>query len=203
MQLKAFYPVSLFYLGMTTLKSSFRMILPNLTVRSIFMGYYNEIHKISGMADLYGPAYEQFMEDGQLEPLVQNYFEEYLGQFPAQAFDKVNENFVRCSFFELLSRYLSSWYTFSIEHNLPSGRLDFWMTGKAATIRHNDDRIIEFKYFKSTEAAKVEAATEPDGESVQQVKAYAKDINAMFPKHVVRTYVCYICANKAWKCWEV
>ena len=199
----AFYPVSLFYLGMTTLKSSFRMILPNLTVRSIFMDYYNEIHKISGMADLYGPAYEQFMEDGRLEPLVQNYFEAYLGQFPAQAFDKVNENFVRCSFFELLSRYLSSWYTFAIEFNLPSGRLDFWMTGKASTTRHNDDRIIEFKYFKATEAAKVESCTEPDAESVQQVKAYAKDINAMFPKHVVRTYVCYICANKAWKCWEV
>ena len=199
----AFYPVSLYYLGMTTLKSSFRMVLPNLTVRSIFMDYYNEIHKISGMADLYVPAYEQFMEDGRLEPLVQNYFEKYLGQFPAQAFDKVNENFVRCSFFELLSRYLSSWYTFSIEHNLPSGRLDFWMTGKAATVRHNDDRIIEFKYFKATESAKVDAATEPDAESVSQVKSYAKDINAMFPKHVVRTYVCYICANKAWKCWEV
>ena len=199
----AFYPVCLFYHGITTLKSSFRMVLPNLTVRSIFMDYYNEIHKISGMADLYGPAYEQFMEDGQLEPLVQNYFENYLGQFPAQAFDKVNENFVRCSFFELLSRYLSSWYTFSIEHNLPSGRLDFWMTGKASTVRHNDDRVIEFKYFKAPEAAKVEAATEPDDESAQQVKAYAKGINAMFPKHVVRTYVCYICANKAWKCWEV
>lgn len=30
-----FYPVSLFYLGMTTLKDNFTMILPNLTVRSL------------------------------------------------------------------------------------------------------------------------------------------------------------------------
>lgn len=198
-----FYPVSLYYLGMTTLKTNYRMILPNLTVRSIFMDYYNEIHKISGKADLYIPAYEQFMEDGRLESLVKNYFEQYLGQLPAQVFDKMNENFVRCSFFELISRYLSFQYTFSIEHNLPSGRLDFWMIGKSDTIRRNDDRIIEFKYFKASEAAKVEAFTEADEESVQQVKAYAKDVKAMFPKHIVRTYVCYICANKVWKCWEV
>ena len=29
-------------------------------------------------------------------------------------FDKINENFIRCSFFELVSRYLSSCYTFAI-----------------------------------------------------------------------------------------
>lgn len=198
-----FYRVSLFYLGMTTLESSFRMVLPNLTVRSIFMDYYNDIHKISARADLYAPAYEQFMKDGQIEALVQNYFEKYLGQFPAQAFDKMNENFVLCSFFDLVSRHLSSWYTFSVEFNLPSGRLVFWMTGKSETVRRNDDRIIEFKYFKSKEAAKVKASAKPDEESVKQVKAYAKDVNDMFPEHVVRTHVCYICANKAWKCREV
>ena len=34
---KNFYPVSLFYLGMTTLQNNFRMALPNLTMRSIYM----------------------------------------------------------------------------------------------------------------------------------------------------------------------
>ena len=198
-----FYPISLFYLGMTTIEDNYTMRLPNQNMKSIFFDYYEELKAIDRHADLYVPAYRQFQKDGQIEPLVQNYFENYLRQFPAQAFDKMNENFVRCSFVELFSRYLSSWYTFAIEFNLPSGRLDFWMTGKAATTSHNDDRIIEFKYFKASEAAKVEATTGPDDESVQQVKAYAKDINAMFPKHVVRTYVCYICANKVWKCWEV
>ena len=198
-----FYPVSLFYLGMTTIEDNYTMRLPNLTMKSIFFDYYEEMNTIDRHADLYVPAYRQFQKDGRLELLVQNYFEKFLGQFPAQVFDKMNENFVRCSFFELISRYLSFQYTFSIEHNLPSGRLDFWMTGKSDTIRRNDDRIIEFKYFKASEAAKVDAFTEADEESVQQVKAYAKDIKAMFPKHVVRTYVCYICANKVWKCWEV
>ena len=36
---KEFYPVSLFYLGMTTLKSAYRMVLPNMTMRSIYMEY--------------------------------------------------------------------------------------------------------------------------------------------------------------------
>lgn len=46
-----------------------------------------------------------------------------LGQFPAQVFDKINENFIRCSFYELVSRYLSSCYTFAIEQNNSAGRL--------------------------------------------------------------------------------
>lgn len=42
---KEFYPVSLFYLGMTTLKSTYRMVLPNMTMRSIYMDYYNQLNK--------------------------------------------------------------------------------------------------------------------------------------------------------------
>ena len=38
---KNFYPVSLFYLGMTTLQNNFRMALPNLTMRSFYLFYYN------------------------------------------------------------------------------------------------------------------------------------------------------------------
>lgn len=35
------YPVILFYLGITTLQNNFRMTFPNLTMRSIYMDYYN------------------------------------------------------------------------------------------------------------------------------------------------------------------
>lgn len=101
------------------------------------------------------PTYEQFTEDGRLEPLVMNYFEEYLGQFPAQVFDKINENFIRCSFFELMSRYLSQCYTFVLEMNLLSGRADLVMTGVPGTIFHNDCRVLEFKYFKAKDAGRI------------------------------------------------
>lgn len=200
---KDFYPVSLFYLGMTTLKNNYRMTLPNLTMRSIYMDYYNQLHHIEGNAVRYVPTYERFVEDRRFEPLVQNYFEQYLGQFPAQVFDKINENFIRCSFYELVSRYLSSCYTFAIEQNNAAGRSDFEMTGIPGTDYYKDDRVVEFKYFKAREAEKMMELSAPRSEDVEQVRKYAEDTRQKFPAYHVRSYVAYICANRGWKCWEV
>ena len=200
---KNFYPVSLFYLGMTTLQNNFRMALPNLTMRSIYMDYYNVLNRIDGGANRYVPTYERFVDERDFESLVRNYFEQYLGQFPAQVFDKINENFIRCSFFELCSRYLSSYYTFAIEQNNSAGRSDFEMTGIPGTDYYKDDRLVEFKYFKAKEAERMLALSDPRPEDVAQVLAYAKDTKEKFPHYHVRSYIVYICANKGWKCWEV
>lgn len=200
---KEFYPVSLFYLGMTTLKSAYRMVLPNMTMRSIYMDYYNQLNKIEGNASRYVPVYELYDSNRSLEPLVQNYFEQYLGQFPAQVFDKINENFIRCSFYELVSRYLSSCYTFAIEQNNSVGRSDFEMIGIPGTDYYTDDRVVEFKYYHAKDANRMLALTEPLPEHVEQVKGYAADTKRKFPNYHVRSYVVYICANKGWKCWEV
>lgn len=59
---------------MATLKDRFRTVLPNLTARSIYMNYYNEINRVSDDARRFVPAYIHFMDDHRLEPLVQNYF---------------------------------------------------------------------------------------------------------------------------------
>ena len=200
---KTFYPISLYYLGMTTIADKFVMKLPNLTVRSIYVDFYNDEHKIEGDAKLYVPAFKKFTDDHQFEGVIDNYFEAYLGQFPAQVFDKLNENFIRCSFFELCSRYLSPWFTFSIEQNHASGRSDFVMTGIRGGDFNNDCRVVEFKYFKATEAKKVEAMTEPRAEDVAQVQGYAKDINAQFPYYKMTQYVVYIAAGKVCRRWKV
>ena len=200
---KNFYPVSLFYLGMTTLQNNFRMALPNLTMRSIYMDYYNVLNRIDGGANRYVPTYERFVDERDFESLVRNYFEQYLGQFPAQVFDKINENFIRCSFFELVSRYLSSCYTFAIEQNNSEGRADFEMTGIPGTDYYTDDRLVEFKYYKAKEAEKMLGLDAPLPEHVEQVHRYAEDTLRHFPNYKVRTYVVYICANRGWKCWEV
>lgn len=200
---KEFYPISLFYLGMTTLKNSYRMVLPNMTMRSVYMDYYNQLNQIEGNAQRYVPIYERYEVDRRFEPLVQNYFEQYLGQFPAQVFDKINENFIRCSFYELVSRYLSNCYTFALEQNNSAGRSDFEMTGIAGTDYYKDDRIVEFKYYRSKEAEKMLKLIEPLPEHVEQVKKYAEDTKRKFPNYNVRTYIVYICSNKGWKCWEV
>ena len=200
---KNFYPVSLFYLGMTTLQNNFRMALPNLTMRSIYMDYYNVLNRIDGGANRYVPTYERFVDERDFESLVRNYFEQYLGQFPAQVFDKINENFIRCSFFELVSRYLSSCYTFAIEQNNSEGRADFEMTGIPGTDYYTDDRLVEFKYYKAKEAEKMLGLDAPLPEHVEQVHRYAEDTLRHFPNYKVRTYVVYICVNRGWKCWEV
>ena len=200
---KNFYPVSLFYLGMTTLFNDYRMMLPNLTMRSIYMDYYNVLNRIDGGAMRYAPVYERFTQERDFESLVQNYFEQYLGQFPAQVFDKINENFIRCSFFELVCRYLSSCYTFAIEQNNSEGRADFEMTGIPGTDYYTDDRLVEFKYYKAKEAEKMLELDAPLPEHVEQVHRYAEDTLRHFPNYKVRTYVVYICANRGWKCWEV
>ena len=199
---KNFYPVSLFYLGMTTLFNDYRMMLPNLTMRSIYMDYYNVLNRIDGGAMRYAPVYERFTQERDFESLVRNYFEQYLGQFPVQVFDKINENFIRCSFFELVSRYLSSCYTFAIEQNNSEGRADFEMTGIPGTDYYTDDRLVEFKYYKAKEAEKMLGPDAPLPEHVEQVHRYAEDTLRHFPNYKVRTYVVYICANRGWKCWE-
>jgi hypothetical protein len=167
------------------------------------MDYYNNINQISGNAPRFAPVYERFSQDRILEPVILNYFKEYLGIFPAQVFDKINENFIRCSFFEVCSRYLSHLYTFAVELNLPSGRADLVFNGIPGTSFHNDCRVIEFKYFKAKEAKRVKALTAAREEDVEQVKAYARDINAQFAHYQMRTYVVYIAANKVCKVWEV
>ena len=192
---KQFYPVSLYYLGMTTLKSNYKMCLPNLTMRSIYMDYYNDLHQVRDDARRFVPAYEQFTEDGRFETLVMNYFEEYLGQFPAQVFDKINENFIRCSFYELLSRYLSQCYTFALEMNLPSGRADLVLTGVPGTTFHNDCRVVEVKYFKSKDATAVEALAAPRPADVEQANGYARDLHVLFPRYRLRSYVMYVAAK--------
>jgi hypothetical protein len=172
-------------------------------MRSIYMDYYNEMNEISGEANRFVPTYQVFVKERRLEPLVDNYFREYLGQFPAQVFDKINENFIRCSFFELLSRFLSRCYTFAVELNLPSGRADLVLIGIPGTSWHNDCRVVEFKYFKAKDAAVVEALTAARPEDVEQVKNYARDINAQFPAYNMRAYTVYIAAGKCYKVWEV
>lgn len=129
--------------------------------------------------------------------------EQYLGLFPAQAFDKMNENFIRCSFFELCSRYMSHAYTFALEQNLPSGRSDLEFTGVRGTSFFKDDRIVEFNYFKVGDEKRVMGLSAPYTADVEQVKGYAQDVLTKFPYYNVRTFVVYIVANKGYRFWEV
>lgn len=66
---KEFYPVSLFYLGMTTLKDNYVTTLPNMTMRSVYMDYYNQLNQIEGNAQRYVPIYRKYDADRRLESI--------------------------------------------------------------------------------------------------------------------------------------
>ncbi|MCB9018137.1 MAG: AAA family ATPase [Prevotellaceae bacterium] len=200
---KDYYPASLFYLGMVSIKDAYNMALPNLTMKNIYMDYYNELHDVGQNDAIFAPYFETFAKDRRLETLVQMYFEKYLGQFPAQAFDKVNENFIRCSFFGMVSQGMYNQYTFSMENNLPSGRTDFEMIGVPGTSYHNDVRLIEFKYFHAKDERRIKGKREPYAEDKKQVLAYKADIQAQWPQYKITAYVVYICANRCYKCFNL
>ena len=201
---KDFYPVSLFYLGMLTLKNDFRMVFPNQTLAKIFTEYYNtvESHEVSKG---YVAYFERFLEDLDLEALFRGYWKTYVRQIPAQAFDKVNENLFRTTFYELCTRYLSRQFSFSIEVNYPSGRCDWEMLGKYHTPRHDLKYMVEFKYYTNQEGARrgildVEA---PFPDHVEKIAAYERDALEKFPSHRITKHVIYIVGNTGFRFFRV
>ncbi|NWH05285.1 AAA family ATPase [Desulfobacter latus] len=199
---KDYYPVSLFYLGMVTCFDDFSMCLPNNTMREIFVDYYNELNNYE-VSKGYTQFFRQFLAKPDLEKLFTAFYETYLGQFPAQAWDKINENFVRCTFYEICTRYLSRYFTFSMEVNYPSGRSDWEMTGKYHTKYKDTKTIIEFKYLSSREAGRILSLKTPKNDELTQVLGYKKDALKMFPEFKVTACIIYVAANKGFRFFKL
>jgi hypothetical protein len=126
-----------------------------------------------------------------------------LGQFPAQAWDKINENFIRCTFYELCTRYLSRYFTLSMEVNYPSGRSDWEMTGKYHTKYKNTKTIIEFKYLPSKEADHILSLDAPLKADAGQVLGYKKDALEKFPHFSIEACVIYVAGNKGFRYFRI
>jgi len=189
---KQFYPLSLYYLGMLTFRDEFSLEFPNLTVKTIFTEYFNEIEDIS-VSEGYTDMFRQFLIDQDLGKLFAGYWHQYVGQIPAQAFDKANENFFRTTFFEICSRYLSRHLSFAIEVNHHSGRTDWEAIGRTDSQFKNQAFLIEFKHFPRKEGKRLNvlAWDAPQPAEVEQVTKYAKDINRRYPELSIRRHTIY------------
>ena len=198
-----FYPITFFYLGMTTLVDNFDMQLPNLMMKAIFAGYFNDISKLNEQRNKYIPYFRQFVKDHEIAPLFECYVKIYLGLFAAQSFDKMNENFIRNTFYELCNRYLSNDFILAMEQNYPSGRSDFELTGKPGTPHHHNKQIVEFKYFPVKEWKKIKLQQTPNEKDIEQINAYATDAIEMFPYLKIKKHIVYIAGNKGYRHWEV
>jgi len=201
---KDFYPVSLFYLGMLTIKDRYSMCFPNQTMKTIFADYYNTVEKIE-VSSGYTDYFIQFMKDLDIEKLFAGYWKTYVGQIPAQAMDKANENFFRTTFYELCHRYLSTDFVFNIEVNYPSGRSDWELLGKYHTEFKNIKYIIEFKHFSKEEARKKKVASlkKPFDDDVIQVNGYATDILKDFPEYKMSKFIIYTIGAEKFKFFRV
>jgi len=201
---KDFYPVSLFYLGMLTIKDRYSMCFPNQTMKTIFADYYNTVEKIE-VSSGYTDYFIQFMKDLDIEKLFAGYWKSYIGQIPAQAMDKANENFFRTTFYELCNRYLSTDFVFNVEVNYPSGRSDWELLGKYHTEFKNIKYIIEFKHFSKEEARKKKVASlkKPFDDDVIQVNGYATDILKDFPEYKMSKFIIYTIGAEKFKFYRV
>ncbi len=126
----AFYPVSLFYLGILTRKDEFSLQIPNLTIKEMVVEYFNEVFRIDPVQEKYEKMMREFVAHSDLSRLFSEYWRLYISQLPESVFMQVNENFYRTTFYEACSRYLSPWFTWNIERSYPEGRSDLEFVGK-------------------------------------------------------------------------
>jgi len=190
-----FLPLSLYYLGMLTFQNRFSLSFPNLTVKTLFAEYFNEMEHIE-VSTGYTGMFMQFLRDHDVAALFAGYWDIYIGQIPVQAFDKANENFFRTTFYELCTRYLAPDFIFAIEVNHPSGRSDWEAIGRPHTVFENQALLLEFKHFPRAEGERLgvlEWAT-PRAEEIAQVTGYADDLKQRYPRLSVRRHIVYTVA---------
>jgi hypothetical protein len=73
---------------------------------------------------------------------------------------QVNENFYRTTFYELCSRYLSSWLAFTVESSYPQGKSDLEFIGKFHEKFAGRRWVIEFKYYSNAELTKMKTTVD-------------------------------------------
>jgi len=201
---KPFFPLSLFYLGMVTFRDDFSLEFPNLTVRKIFAEYFNELEHIEVSLG-YTDMFRQFLKDHDWSALFAGYWQQYVGQIPAQAFDKANENFFRTTFYELCTRYLSRYFMFAIEVNHTTGRSDWEAIGRAGTPFENQAAVIEFKHVPKARAAALGVMdwAEPPAEAVEQVEAYAESLLRRYPALTISRHIACSVSATEHRFWTV
>ena len=197
-----FYPVSLFYLGMLTIKDSYSMKIPNQTMQAIFTEYFNEVENFN-VSYKYSEIFKQFLKDLDLKNLFRGYWYVYISQFPAQMFDKANENFFRSTFYELCRRHLSQHFAFEIEINRHSGRADWELLGKPTSPYKNTKYLAEFKHFTAKDKKVFEGLTAGRPEDVKQIKQYGDEIKNEFPYYAITHWLIYTFSGRDWKVFKV
>ncbi len=206
---EAFFPYAPYYLGLLTFEDEMSMNIPNLTIRNMLVDYYDELSEFTNVDEarraFVGAARTLVKSNGTWKALFDAYWEHYVkARIPAQAFDKLNENFFRTTFTSRCMDVLPMFYSFETEYNSSEGRCDFLAVPKPGTGR--PAQLIEFKYFTNAaaEKGKILGRAEPDRETVDQALAYCKAL-ARRPgwNHPVAATVVEVCGNAGYNWFDL
>ena len=188
---KEFFPYALYYLGLLTFENPFRLGVPNLTIKNMFVDYYDELmdfHNEDVARTHFVDACEALaLNGGTWRNVFERYWQYYVkARIPAQAYDQMNENFFRLTFTSRSWDALPMYYSFEQEYNTPEGRIDFLATPKPGT--GLAACMIEYKYFHGNELAAIgvktsedgkcdfSGRTAPDDETLKQARRYAASL---------------------------
>jgi hypothetical protein len=202
---KGFFPISFYYLGMLTIQDHFYLKLPNLNMRQIFIEYFNELHHID-VSTRFTEIMESFVMQPDIESLFAGYWREYVSQLPEAIFQQVNENFYRTTFYELCSRYLSSWLAFTVESSYPQGKSDLEFIGKYHEKFAGRRWVIEFKYYSNADLTKMKTTVENftlQQVDTEQILGYAAGLRSQYAEAVISLHVIYCFGNQGFRVFDV
>ena len=202
---KGFFPISFYYLGMLTIQDRFTMKLPNLNIRQIFVEYFNELHQID-VSTRYAEIMETFIMQPDIESLFAGYWREYVSQLPEAIFQQVNDNFYRTTFYELCSRYLSSWLAFTVESSYPQGKSNLEFIGKFHEKFAGRRWVIEFKYYSNAELTKMKTTVDKftlKEADTEQIRGYATGLRSQYAEARISLHVIYCFGNQGFRVFDV
>ena len=204
-----FFPYALYYLGILTFEDPMTFNIPNLTMRNMLVDYYDELSEFTNVDEarraFVRAAKALALKDGTWENLFDAYWIHYVkARIPAQAFDKMNENFFRTTFTSRCLDSLAEFYSFEMEYNSPEGRCDFLAIPKPGSPK--PARLVEFKYFTNAVAEKgnILGRKEPDAETVEQTLAYRKAlVRRPDWNHPIDMTVIEVCGNTGYNWFDL
>jgi len=214
-----FFPYALYYLGLLTFEDDMTFNIPNLTVKNMFVDYYDELSEFTNVDEArraFGLAVKAHVKaGGTWRSIFDAYWLHYVkARIPAQAFDKMNENFFRTTFTSRCFDYLVDFYSFETEYNSSEGRCDFLAIPKPGVAK--PAQLVEFKYFTNAAGRRVDDnapchgraacphASEPDAETVAQALAYRQALTRRPDwNHEIAVAVVEVCGNAGYNWFDL
>ncbi|MEM7530872.1 MAG: AAA family ATPase [Chloroflexota bacterium] len=200
-----YFQTALFYLGLLTRQSSFRLTFPNHNMHEVFVEYFNERYKLN-TSDPFKPAAEAFIQQPDLEMLFHAYWQEYIGKLPEAIFTQVNENFYRTTFYEVCMRNLHEWFTWNLERSYPKGKSDLEFVGKHHQQFAGMRWVIEFKYYSKKKMREEDVDVKTfalQKDDTKQINGYVEGLIHEYPEANVSKFVIYCFANVDFRIFEV